>query len=70
MWTKAHRAKQVRQERRSPRHPTDLTDTEWILIEPLLPRSAKRRRRRSVDLREVLNAIRYLAWKIHQVWRM
>ena len=61
MWTKAHRAKQARQERRSQRYPTDLTDTEWILIEPWLPRPSKHGRRRSVDLREVLNAIRYLA---------
>lgn len=57
MWTKAHRAKQARQEH-SRRYPTDLTDTEWILIEPLLPHPAKRGRRRSVDLREVVNAIR------------
>lgn len=69
MWTKAHRAKQARQERRWQRYPTDLTDTEWILIEPLLPRPAKRGRRRNVDLREVLNAIRYLA-RTGCGWRM
>ena len=69
MWTKAHRAKQARQERRSQRYPTDLTDTEWVLIEPWLPRPAKRGRRRSVDLREVLNAIRYLA-RTGCGWRM
>ncbi len=69
MWTKAHRAKQARQERRSQRYPTDLTDTEWILIEPWLPRPAKHGRRRSVDLREVLNAIRYLA-RTGCGWRM
>lgn len=38
MWTKAHRAQQARQEQRARRYPTDLTDTEWILIEPLLRR--------------------------------
>lgn len=69
MWTKAHRAKQARQERRSQRYPTDLTDTEWILIEPWLPRPAKRGRRRGVDLREVLNATRYLA-RTGCGWRM
>lgn len=41
MWTKAHRVGQARQEQRSRRYPTDLTDTEWIVIEPLTPRSAK-----------------------------
>ncbi|KAA1053941.1 Transposase [Azospirillum argentinense] len=69
MWTKAHRAKQAGPERRSQRYPTDLTDTEWILIEPWLPRPAKRGWRRSVDLREVLNAIRYLA-RTGCGWRM
>ncbi|MBK3734571.1 transposase [Azospirillum brasilense] len=55
MWTKAHRVKQAGPDRRSQRYPTDLTDTEWILIEPWLPRPAKRGRRRGVDLREVLS---------------
>ncbi|TWA63494.1 transposase [Azospirillum brasilense] len=58
MWTKAHRAKQAGPDRRSQRYPTD---TEWILIEPWLPRPAKRGRRCSVNLREILNAIRDLA---------
>ena len=69
MWTKAHRAKQARQEGGAQRYPTDLTDTEWIVIEPLLPRPARRGRRRSVELREVLNAIRYLA-RTGSGWRM
>ena len=68
-WTKAHRAKKVRQERRSQRYPTDLTNAEWILIEPLLPHPAKHGRRRGVDLRKVLNAIRYLA-RTGCGWRM
>ena len=38
MWIKTHRARQARQEQRSQRYPVNLTDTEWILIEPLLPR--------------------------------
>ncbi|KAA0591986.1 transposase [Azospirillum lipoferum] len=38
-----------------------MAGTEWILTEPLLPRLAKHGRQRSVDLREVLNAIRYPA---------
>ena len=48
-------------ERKAKRYPTDLTDEEWSKIAPLLPDAARIGRRRRVDLREVLNAIRYLA---------
>lgn len=48
-------------ERKAKRYPTDLTDEEWARIEPLLPKPAKTGRQRKVDLREVLNAIRYMA---------
>lgn len=47
-------------ERKTKRYPTDLTDEEWARIEPLLPRPARRGRKPWVDLREVLNAIRYM----------
>lgn len=67
MWTKEHRARQAAFERR--RYPTDLTDQEWQLIRPLLPPSSARGRRPGVDLREVLNAIRYLA-RAGCGWRM
>jgi transposase len=67
MWTREHRARQARFERR--RYPTDLTDEECAQIRPLLPRPAKRGRPRAVDLREVLNAIRYLA-RAGCGWRM
>jgi transposase len=56
-------------ERKTKRYPTDLTEEEWSRIEPLLPRSAQTGRRREVDLREVLNAIRYLA-RTGCGWRM
>ena len=67
MWTKEHRARQARFERR--RYPTDVTDEEWAQIRPLLPRPARRGRRPAVDLREILNAIRYLA-RAGCGWRM
>ena len=56
-------------ERKTKRYPSDLTDEEWSKIEPFLPGTARTGRRRQVDLREVLNAIRYLArtgcgWRI------
>jgi putative transposase len=56
-------------EKKTRRYPTDLTDEEWSHIAPLLPKPAKTGRRRSVDLREVLNAIRYLV-RTGCGWRM
>ncbi len=56
-------------ERRTKRYPTDLTDEEWALIAPLLPPPAKRGRKPEVDLREVLNAIRYMT-RTGGGWRM
>ena len=43
--------------------------TTWAQVEPLMPRAARRGRKPSVDLREVLNAIRYLA-RSGGGWRM
>jgi putative transposase len=42
-------------------YPSDLTDAQWHLIEPLLPPPLPGGRRRTTDLREVLNAIFYVA---------
>jgi putative transposase len=41
-------------------YPSDLTDEQWALIEPLIPVS-RRGRPRQVEIREVLNAIFYQA---------
>ncbi len=41
------------------RYPTDLTDDQWAIIGPLIPVNANGRPR-SVDTREILNAIFYL----------
>jgi transposase len=41
-------------------YPSDLTDEQWSLLEPLLPRAKPGGRPRSVELREVVNAILYL----------
>ena len=43
------------------RYPSDLTDEEWEGIAPLLPRPSWRGRKPGVAMREVLNAIRYMA---------
>ena len=56
-------------ERKTKRYPTDLTDEEWERIAPLLPKPAKRGRKPEVDLREVLNAIRYMT-RSGGGWRM
>ena len=56
-------------ERKTKRYPTDLTDAEWETIAPLLPEPAKRGRKRTVDMREVVNAIRYMT-RTGGGWRM
>ena len=56
-------------ERKTRRYPTDLTDEEWGRIAPLLPTPAKRGRKPGVDLRAVLNAIRYMT-RSGGGWRM
>jgi putative transposase len=42
-------------------YPTDLTDAQWDLLAPLLPPAPWWGRPRAVDMREVLNAILYVA---------
>jgi len=40
-------------------YPSDLTDKQWVLVECRLRAANGRRRRRTVDLREVVNAMAY-----------
>jgi putative transposase len=42
------------------RYPSDLTDEQWAILEPLVPPSEEGGRPRSVSMREVLNTILYL----------
>jgi transposase len=56
-------------EKRARRYPTDLTDEEWALILPFLPLVAARGRKTATDLRDVLDALRYLA-RTGGGWRM
>jgi transposase len=60
MWTRATRGRMAAIEKKTKRYPSDLTDEEWLAIEPVLPRPTKRGRKRTTDLREVVNAIRYI----------
>src|SRR5271167_1058167 len=45
--------------RRKP-YSSDLTDAQWAIMEPLLPRPVRAGASRTTDFREVLNAICYL----------
>ena len=42
-----------------PPYPTDLTEAQWRRLAPLIPPAKPGGRRRTVDIREVLNAIFY-----------
>lgn len=57
MWKPEHR---LTADRGSFRYPSDLSDAEWVLVAPMIPPARRGGRRRSVDVREVLNAIFYV----------
>src|SRR5689334_17748991 len=57
MWTVEQRQTH---DRAGLRYPSDLTDAEWALVEPFIPPARRGGRRRTVDVREVLNAILYV----------
>ena len=58
MWKAEHRLSAA--DRRGLRYPNDLSDAEWALVAPLIPPARRGGRRRSVDAREVLNAVFYV----------
>jgi len=57
-WTEITREQYAR---RGLRYASDCTDEEWALIEPFMPVRSKVGRPRKTDLREVWNAIQYIA---------
>jgi transposase len=59
MWKPEHRAAA---DRRGLRYPSDLTDDEWALVAPLIRPAKRGGRPRSVNVREVLNAVFYVLW--------
>src|SRR5215218_2860101 len=59
MWKPEHRAAA---DRRGLRYPSDLTDAEWALVAPLIRPAKRGGRPRSVNVREVLNAIFSVLW--------
>ena len=59
MWKPEHRAAA---DRGGLRYPSDMTDPEWALVAPLIRPAKRGGRPRTVDVREVLNAIFYILW--------
>ena len=59
MWNPEHRAAA---DRCGLRYPSDLTNAEWALVAPLIRPAKRGGRPRSVNLREVLNAVFYVLW--------
>jgi transposase len=57
MWTTQNR---TRYDRRKLRYPSDLTDEEWSLVEPLIPPGKRGGGKRTVNMREVVNGLMYV----------
>jgi transposase len=57
MWKPKHR---IAAERGGLRYPSDLTDSEWAIVGPMIPPARSGGRPREVNLREVLNGIFYV----------
>ena len=57
MWTSKNRA---RYDRSKLRYPSDLTDDEWRLVEPLIPPGKTGGGKRTVIMREVVNGLMYI----------
>ena len=57
MWTSKNRA---RYDRSKLRYPSDLTDDEWKLVEPLIPPGKPGGGKRTVIMREVVNGLMYI----------
>ena len=57
MWTKENR---TRYNRDKLRYPSDLTDDEWALVEPLIPPAKRGGRQRTKDERDLVNGIMYV----------
>ena len=57
MWTTENRH---RYDRDNLRYPSDLTDSEWQLIKPLIPPAKRGGGKRTVNMREVVNGVMYV----------
>jgi transposase len=57
MWTQQNRK---RYDRSQLRYPSDLTEVEWAHVAPLIPPAKRGGNKRTVDIREVMNAVMYV----------
>jgi transposase len=57
VWTSENRG---RYDRSRLRYPSDLTDEEWALVEPLIAPAKRGGAKRTVDVREVANGLMYI----------
>jgi transposase len=57
MWTIQNRARYNRDQLR---YPSDVTDEEWAEIAPLIPPARRGGRKRTVNIREVVNGLMYV----------
>ena len=65
-WTDSARAEH---NRKTGRYPSDMTDAQWALIAPLLPPAKAGGRKRTTEMRDVMDAIQYIGASGCQ-WRM
>ena len=66
MWTPNHRRAA---DRRGLRYPNDLTDDKWAIVAPMIPPGRHGGRKRSANVREVLNGIFYVLWTTGCQWK-
>ncbi len=57
VWTNKNRG---RYDRSRLRYPSNLTDEEWALVEPLIPPAKRGGNRRTVNVREVVDGLMYV----------
>lgn len=57
MWTEVSR---IQHAPREGRYPSDLTDAEWAIVEPMIPPARRGGRPRVTAMRDVMNAVRYV----------
>ena len=58
-----------RHERKAEQYPTDLSDSTWAIVAPLIPLAGRSGRHRTVDMLEAINALMCLLLTGCQ-WRM
>src|SRR5262245_36110707 len=57
MWKPEHR---LAPDRSGLRCPSDLTGAGWVFVEPMIPPAKRGGRKRTIDVREILNGIFYV----------